>query len=249
MIMDLMFVSFTPYWFVRTYLFLFLLSPMLNKYLEDINIIHRVILITVLAYMAIWMGTIQCDGSLAGGKNIVNFFLIYTFGNTLRVYHEKWKDISIVKLLTTYIFLNVVLVTLWMYFRESVVGDAIKRISFWYCSPLLYVNAILLFMIFGRLKLTSQRVNFCASSVFAIYLLHCQPFILNNVISKGATAILNFTHAKEIQTILLFIIYATAIVVVCIAIDKLLTPLWALTSNLASRFEDKVTRVSQVKNI
>ena len=98
-ITDLFFISYTPYWFVRTYLFLFLLSPMLNKYLDNIGVFQRLVFIFVLAYMAVWMGTIQCDGSLEGGKNVVNFFLIYTIGNTLHVYQDKWKDISISKLL------------------------------------------------------------------------------------------------------------------------------------------------------
>ena len=239
LIMNLLFVSYTPYWFVRTYLYLYLLSPMLNKYLRDISLIQRIFLISVLTYMAIWMGTIQCDGSLAGGKNVINFFLIYTIGNTLRTYQNKWKDVSIAKILSSYILLNILLVSLWMCFRNGIVGEGIMRISFWYCSPLLYVNAILLFMVFGRMKFTSKHINYCASSVFAIYLLHCQPYILNNIISKGAYAILNLTDAKELQTIVLFAVYATTIVVVSIMIDKLLTLFWKIVSDLTSKIEER----------
>ena len=213
---------------------------MLNKYLNGISIIQRVIFIIVLAYMAIWMGTLRCDGSFAGGKNVINFFLIYTLGNTLRIYQDKWKRISATKLLLIYVLLNVIMVTLWMYFRNNILGEIIMRISFWYCSPFLYINAVLLFMIFGKMKFQSRWINYCASSVFAIYLLHCQPFMLNNVIAEGATAILNITHAEELQTLLLFGVYALVIVAVCILVDKLFTPLWRITTTLSRGLENRI---------
>lgn len=188
------------------------------------------------------MGTLGCDDSLVGGKNVINFFLIYSLGNTLRIYQGKWEKISSIKLLLIYVSLNVTLVTLWMCLRNNILGEVIMRISFWYCSPLIYVNAILFFMIFAKMKFSSRRINYCASSVFAIYLIHCQPFILNNVIAEGANTILNITHAEEIKTLLLFGIYALVIVVLCILIDKLFTPLWKLITPMSCRLEHRIQK-------
>ena len=123
---------------------------MLNKYLNSISTIQRVVFIFILAYMAIWMGTHRCDGSFAGGKNVINFFLIYTLGNRLRIYQDKWKRINSTKLLLMYVLLNITLVSLWIYFRNNMLGEIIMRVSFWYCSPILYINAVLLFMLWGR---------------------------------------------------------------------------------------------------
>lgn len=247
-IKNLLFISYTPYWFVRTYLFLFLLSPMLNQYLNRIDFTQRVFFISVLAYMAVWMGTLRCDTSLAGGKNVINFFLIYSLGNTLRVYREKWITIRLTRLLSIYLILNLLLVVLWIKFRNNIIGDGIIRLSFWYCSPIIYINAILVFMIFGKLNFSSRCINYCASSVFAIYLIHCEPFVLNKVIAYGATAILNFTHAEDFSTLLLFGIYALAIVVICISIDKLLTPLWRLVSMMSDRLENRFQKMLIIEN-
>ena len=67
----------TPYWFVRTYLCLYLISPLLNKCLKDISTKERSYYIFALAIIAVYLGILQCDISLIDGKNLANFMLIY----------------------------------------------------------------------------------------------------------------------------------------------------------------------------
>ena len=91
---DCLFISHTPYWFIRTYLCLYLFSPVLNKYLENITAKNRFILIGVLFFISFYLGTSHGDPSLSDGKNLANFSLLYLLGNTLHAYEERWKGFS-----------------------------------------------------------------------------------------------------------------------------------------------------------
>lgn len=99
---DLLFVSVCKYWFVRTYVYLYLLSPIINKYLNMINDKTRLCFILVLVYISVWVGLTQGDESISGGKNIVNFILLYTIGDTLKVYKNIWPSLHISLIGTLY---------------------------------------------------------------------------------------------------------------------------------------------------
>ena len=70
---DCLFISHTPYWFIRTYLCLYLFSPILNKYLTDISMKQRLLLISGLSFISIYLGTSHGDPSLSDVKILRTF--------------------------------------------------------------------------------------------------------------------------------------------------------------------------------
>ena len=76
LISNLFIVSNTPFWFMRTYLMLYLLSPMVNKYITSLSKSESLFFITILSIFSIYMGLLDFDPALSGGKNIVFFILI-----------------------------------------------------------------------------------------------------------------------------------------------------------------------------
>ena len=235
-IKDLFVVSYPRYWFFRDYFFLFLFAPVLNYYLDKITPKQRIYLISVLAFMAIWVGSITLDD----GKNLTNFMLLYVVGNTLKVYGSKWRNVSYWKLLCFFLLLNVVVLAVWMITYDSKLSTLIWIASWPYCSPILYINAILLFMIFGKLNFRSKAVNWVASSVFAVYLIHYHPVILNDIIRPVADYILNICNYSPIAVIPLFFVYAIIIFVVCIMIDKIMQPIWNYAGRCFAVIDKKI---------
>lgn len=73
--LNLLFVSRTPFWFLRTYLYLYFLSPIFNSALKERHM--DLYLLCVLSIVSIYVGTVGCDFSLRAGKDILNFMLIY----------------------------------------------------------------------------------------------------------------------------------------------------------------------------
>lgn len=176
--------------------------------------------------MAIWVGSTQGCKALDDGKNLTNFMLLYVVGNTLKVYRYKWQSIPFGKLITLFLLLNTSVLAAWMLTYDSKISTLIWITSWPYCSPNLYINAILVFMIFGKLTFKSEKVNWVASSVYAVYLIHYHPVILNSFIKPGADYILNICNNSPGGVIPLFFIYAIIIFIICILIDKIMQPIW-----------------------
>ncbi len=74
------FVSATPFWFMRTYLCLYLISPVINLFLSHSNTKQRLALLCVLAFISHYLGSAGFDPSLAGGKNLVTFLFLLRCG-------------------------------------------------------------------------------------------------------------------------------------------------------------------------
>lgn len=235
-IKDCLFISHSPYWFIRTYLCLYLFSPVLNYYLENITAKKRNVLIGVLCFISIYIGTTQGDPTLSEGKNLANFSLLYILGNTLHEYEENWKKLSNKFLIPLYISLNFLLVATYCMFD----GDFIRRIiwimSFEYCSPILIVNALLFFIIIAKHQLHSKWINYIASSMFAVYLIHCQPFIEQHIIRSIMEYILSTTN-NPLLVFLYCIVFTVLIMFISILIDKGLTPVWKFLDRFSNRIE------------
>lgn len=175
---SLMFISRSDYWFVRTYLGLYLMSPLINKFLDYSSMKAKWYMLIVTGVISIYLGNITRYNLYVDGKNLVNFLFLYQLGQMLSLYFEKWEGIKTWKLLSAYIMLNALLVIGYYCTIDSRVGELLWRLSFPYCSPLLIVNALLLFMIIGRLSFKSRVLNHLSAGVFAVYLIHCSyPFI------------------------------------------------------------------------
>lgn len=216
-IKQLLFISYSPYWFIRTYLCLYLFSPVLNKYLESVDGKNRLLLIISLSFISVYLGSSLGDSSLAGGKNLTNFCLLYVLGNTFRVYEKNFKKISFPYLISGYIVLNSVI--LFIFVQGGLVSKGIWFMSFPYCSPLLIINATLFFLIFTRFKIHSKIINYVASSMFAVYLIHCQPYIANRINITLSHSLVNDSIAINFCIVLL---YAIIIMTASVLIDKIL---------------------------
>lgn len=233
------FVSRTPYWFMRTYLCLYLFSPVLNEYFRNMTLCKRTYLIIALAFISIYIGSrAYMDPALNDGKNFANFIFIYLIGNTLRIYSAHWKCIKISKLIAVYIILNIFLVTCFCIFHDNFIGKQIFTYSFAYNSPILLCNSILMFMIIGHYEFKSKMVNYIASSSLAIYLLSSSSLMLE--IIKITTNTIMKHLSNDIA--LFFTLAALSIVIlfICVLIDKTLNPIWNICKIVGERAENTV---------
>lgn len=212
----LLFISHSPYWFIKTYLYLYLFSPVLNKYLEKINNKDRLFLVGSLTFISVYIGFTLGDSSLNGGKNLVNFCLLYVLGNTFKAYEHKLKEIPIQYLICSYLILNCCLLSIYTY---GGISKIIWRMSFYYNSPLLIINAALFFLIIARIRLHSSKINYIASSMFAVYLIHCQPYISDKIETALSHSLSNNCIITNFCIILL---YAVTIMATSVLIDKTL---------------------------
>lgn len=223
-------LSSSHFWFIKTYLFLFLLSPLLNLYWKESNTRQKWYMTFVFGLVASYMAMTKGDSSMLNGKNLVNFAFIYYCGRLLNQYKERWTGWKTWSVLAIYVILNILLVMGYLYF-PSKIQNVIWHISYRYSSPLLLLNSVLFFMLFGKMHFKSKMINYIASSSLAIYLFHgCRPYVI------GSVGQLAYWLYDGIPNMALFFmacaLLALAVMAVAITIDKLLTPVWAQFNRL-----------------
>lgn len=234
---SLMFFSNSHFWFVKTYLYLFLVSPMINLWLKHATERQRWYMIAVFAFIACYMATSRGDNSLSTGKNLTNFIYFYLVGNQLYYYRERWMNIKTSKLLLCYVVFNIVILALEYFMYGRIVGKLIKGLSFPYSSPLILVGAVLFFMIIGKQHIQSRFINFVAASSLAIYLIHgSRPYLpeLHGVVCGYLQGLVG-------NSVLLFgsyAIYTLIVITACVCIDKCLTPVWSIINRTGKRLNE-----------
>ena len=183
------------------YLYLYLVAPFVNKAIDKLALRERLGALVAFGIISIYFGCTEGDIALQDGKNLVNFIFLYLLGNTLKVLQDKWKSWNVWLLLGVFVAINVLTFTILYLSYGTYLHDFVFNISFPYRSPLLIVNAILMFMMFGKLHINSVWINSIATSMFAVYIIHCQPMIHNIFVMGAMRNVLNFSRGGGIRKV------------------------------------------------
>lgn len=236
---SLLFISHTKYWFVRTYIGLFLLSPLINTFWDHSSNKGRWYLLVVTGIVSVYLGCFSKYYLYEDGKNLINFLFLYQVGQMLSFYSSQWKKTKVWKLLVAYMLLNVLLVVGYYRSLDTTIGELLWKYSFPYSSPVLLVNSVLLFMIVGHLSFQSNLVNHLSAGVFAVYLIHgsvplasdFQRQIVSNVFSISGN---NFMFVG------ILVVMALVAILLCLIINQLLSPVWILSRRLGDWMYNKL---------
>lgn len=175
------------------------------------------------------------DPTLKEGKNIIHFTLIYCMGRYIRL--SKVKDlISLKTLLWSYLCVNVIICILNYSLFGSVLQQIMFKLSFFYNSPFLILNAIILFLIFIKMKIHSKVISRIAKCTFSIYLIHSNIYI-GNIIWN-----LSYPHTGISSCVILGLMMFT----LCIFIDLILNRVYG---SIADILYCKINTISNVKRI
>ena len=236
---SLMFFSNSHFWFVKTYLYLFLVSPMINLWLKHASERQRWYMVTVFAFIACYMAISKGDASVSNGKNLTNFIYFYLVGNQLYYYRDRWMNIKTSTLLLVYILFSVAIVTVGYYTSGNIVGTLVYQLSFPYSSPFILVGAVLFFMVIGKQQIQSRFINYVAASSLAIYLIHgSRPYLpeLHGAVCEYLQGIIG-------NNVLLFgsyAIYTLIVITACVCIDKCLTPVWSIINRIGEKLNKTI---------
>ena len=229
------FVSNTGSWFVRTYLILYVLSPIINRFITNSTDKVRLLVLGILGYIALWIGWNNFDQTMHEGYDILNFIFLYLLGNTLSEYHKQLVKIPSWLILIFWLLFNAAFMIVCC--NGGIFRDLFFNIVFPYNSPGIIMNAVLFFMLFMRLSFPSKVINYLATSSLAIYLIHSSNLVFRTLIKDGSLWIRE--HSKYIGgQISMVFVYSLVVIVVCIAIDKVLTPIWKMVNNVADKLYD-----------
>ncbi len=241
-----MFMSWTPFWFMRTYLFLYLLSPVINKFLKNITAVERVLLLLVLFYISDIVGSTNADFTLRAGKNIVTFMMFYVLGDSLRCYKHVWGGQKISYYLIAFLATNICLVAAFSYigFDNPQIENIFSRVLNDYNSVFMLINSTLFFIIIGKLQFQSRLVNNIAKASMAMYILHGS--FIHVAIVPIALSVLAYNNNPIVVTCAMLGI-AAIVVLICALVYWLLTPVWNIVNMIGGYCQDYYERKVIIK--
>ena len=235
-----------PYWYISIYLCLFLVSPLINGYLKDLTVQRRIYLILSLSFISLYLGLPRCVESLDGGKNLLHFVLLYVIGDTLRLYSKQLKEqIKLFYLVLAFLLINFGQIIFFLNFHDTALNSFrlfVDRDN----GLVLMLNAVVTFLLFSRIKLKNNAVNVIASSVLVMYIVQQEPtlrFHLSSAFSEFWNPAFAY-NTSGIEDSLKLVGYLTIraffFMAVAFLIDRVLSPLWKLSEEFATRKWGKI---------
>lgn len=206
------------WWFFRTYMLLYLISPILN-YVKGGG--GRNTAIVLLAIITFWFSWIWDNPNFTHGKNIVNFAFIYLLGDWL-------KDTFIIndsnrkKMRQYYILLYILMVLvigITLYYASPRFYNIIIRVCYRYDSPVLMLMSILFFLVFTTFNFSNKGVNWVASSAVAVYAIHENKYFDKQLWYGFIER--QYLNYDIVPFLLLLLGYCVCIYTTCIFVDKI----------------------------
>lgn len=157
---------------------------------------------------------------LNGGSSLPTMAFLYLLARYIKNYPPLWKwsakwDVFI------YLLLSAVMAFMSAFARYKL---NISLHMFLYTSPLVILSSLVFLHFFSQLHIKSKAVNYVAGSVFAVYLFHGNPLIVEEYYNN--TILGWFTTNSTILFLIKTIVFLVIVYVVAVLIDQLRIWIW-----------------------
>lgn len=208
--------STSPWWYMKNYLVLLLIAPILEHYMKDCTRSEFYTMLAIAAFVSVYMGWFMHVPLYDHhGYDIFNFVLLYIIGRWL-----KLEDRLTMKLKAN-IKVPIAVFLLCCAIRYKV--QPIGAVDWWdYSSPLNIIMAISVFCFFQKISVHEKLgrvVLFFSSSAISVYLVTDFPelrTLLVRLLAYGMVA--SSTVVGQFACVLFFML---ACFIVCCVVDKL----------------------------
>ena len=158
-----LFLSSSDY-FVVDYIFLIILSPILNTFINA-NGKKILPLVLILLGIELWFDCVRPNQyfGINGGYSIIHFIIMYMVARCLYLYKSELEKIKQVQWIVLYL-VCAALVTI-MYVLKA-------DCALYYSNPLVVIESVAFFMLFVNKSFYNRAINWIASGTFSVYILH-----------------------------------------------------------------------------
>ena len=208
-------VSYDAYWYFTAYTGLFILMPLLNAGIRNIDKTTCKKITFLLFLLFSFVNTFTDVFKLSKGYSFTWLVILYIFGGMIKKYNLGNK-IKKYQIIISIISLFVITYLLKIYGPVKTTDLLIS-----YTSPTILSSAILFLIWFSRIRLNSfviKIVKFSSSSVFSIYLINTNRLVFKHIIKDMFIFIANQSF---LCIIFIPICFSFMFVVGAILIDKI----------------------------
>ena len=182
------------YWFITCYIYLYLLSPILNIVINNINKQNFKKFIILLFIIFSFLPFITNNGiyNTHDGYSLLQFIILYFIGAYLKKYKIEnnyyFRNFTLnakrIILFSFYLIIGImfgfVCVATSFYSFNGIIGVVFKTISNSigsYSNPFIIIESILFFLFFSLLNIKSKMINILSSTTIGIYLIHDNMYL------------------------------------------------------------------------
>lgn len=177
-----LFESSSGWWFLPNYMILYLLSPFLNRVIDNLSRKEFRISLFILSVVIFYFGWYRQMKWAEAGFNFVNFIFLYFIGRYLAMHYKSSKFGARGGYFLLWIVFGVLIGCVNWGAREY--GWTTSNPFIWlnsqYNSPLCVASAICLFMCFKSIDINNSKIiNWFAASALSIYLVHNNNYYIS----------------------------------------------------------------------
>lgn len=215
----------SDYWFIKAYLILMVLAPMLNAFCDYAS--RRELRTILIAYFIIlmiygWLEPASVHFTM-NGCTALSFVGLYLLGRYLKMYRPKLTAYNKHIYAGVYVAACLVMFFMCLLFLSQGVRVTLDSRLLNYGCPLVILSAVALLLLFSKWSFCNRVVNNAAKSCLAVYLIHCNYFVFP--IYKDMTL---KAHQLGGAMVVLFVL---AVFVLSIMLDRVRIFSWNKLSN------------------
>ena len=214
------------YWFVMAYLGMYILTPVLNAYVEQASKEQfRWLLISFYSFQCYycWLSGFT---NYFEGYSIVFFCGLYLTARYIRLYPISFLYNNSFKL---YVIISIVIsifASIGIYFFDS----AVRMLR--YDNPLVIISSIALLLSFNRLSFQNNYINIIAKSSFAVYIIHFNPYIFPFFRDMVRSIEMQYSNLSRVFVLLFFMV---VVFLICVVIDQIRICTWNFLNYIIKR--------------
>lgn len=234
------------YWFITSWLLLYLFSPALNIISQKSS--SATIRNYLFLGIALWVVLPALEINAPGLSYLTYFMYLYLLGAAIKLNHISFSKKKLLWLTLAIFCFVFIMVTKEIFFSNTAVNLWKTTSSYTsLCSPYTLIISLYIFYVFKDLKIKISFVNWIATSMFGVYLLHdnvlVRPWLWHKMLGMD-------TYMNSPVFIIISILISVCVFVVCTIIDKILyvfyKPFINSTEKFLSRFYKKSIPDKQV---
>jgi len=210
------------YWFVISYLGLYIMSPLLNIFIEKASKKDIELFLLFFFFFQSYFSWMSGWYDYYGGYSILLFSGIYIASGYLRKYPIQWlfRNAFLLWIITVLMMALIAMLSLTGF------GHAARQIRD--DNPLAILASIFAVLSFLHLKFHCSFVNWLAASCFAVYLIHYSPFVYPYFMKLVGYI---FSGYCGLAFCLLFLLFLMGVYLACTLVDQIRIISWNLLTS------------------
>lgn len=202
-------------WFIKAYICLYILSPVLNSFCKEENKRPlRMVLLVYFLFQTMYGWLTPGAEFIEYGYSTISFIGLYLLARYVRLFAPSFAKYSVRKDIAI-IIISVLGLTIGECLR---IKYHLPIAMMAYTNPLVIYISLYTLILFSKFNFQSKTINWIAASSFAVFLLHtnynvCKPYFTEHVRRI-------FESYDGVQCIILIFVYLISVYVIAIVFDQ-----------------------------